>query len=230
MKNTVTIKQLPDSMKPYEKCEQYGVSALSDVELLSAIIRSGTINVKSTDVIADILQSNEGAGLMNLHTMSLKELQEFNGIGRVKAIQLKCVAELTKRMARQTKNVGECFDHPLIVAEYYMEHMRNLDRENLVVVMLDSKSRRKSDVTVSVGSVNSSVASTREIFCQALKCGAVRIILLHNHPSGDSSPSKEDLYVTQKVKEAGELICIPMVDHIIIGDNNYYSMKEAGYL
>lgn len=230
MTNYLTIKEMPDDMRPYERCEQYGPGALSDVELLSVIIRSGTKNERSTDVIARIMQCNNGAGLINLHRMSLTELREFNGIGRVKAIQLKCVAELTRRMTRQTRAVGEQFTNPELIACYYMEEMRNLDREHLVLVMLDGKSRRINDITLSIGSVNSSVASTRDIFYQALKNNAVSIVVLHNHPSGDPSPSREDRYVTQRIKEAGELMGIPLVDHIVIGDNCYYSMKENSYL
>lgn len=230
MNNNITIKELPDSMKPYERCEQYGAGVLTDAELLAVIIRSGTVKEKSYELIARILNCNEGAGLLNLHYLSLEELQNFKGIGKVKAIQLKCVAELTRRMSRITRNIRESFNSPELIAAYYMEDMRNLDRENVVVTMLDGKSKRLSEVIVSIGSVNSSFASVRDIYYQALKHGAVRIVLLHNHPSGDPTPSKEDLYVTERIKDAGELIGIPLVDHIIIGDNCYYSMKESGYL
>lgn len=230
MGKNVTVKELPDCLRPYERCEQYGAEVLTDAELLSVIIRSGTVNEKSTDVITRILNSNNSAGLINLHRMSLAELKQFKGIGRVKAIQLKCVAELTKRMTRITRALGDSFTTPEKIACYYMEELRNLDRENLIVVMLDGKSRRLSDIVISVGSVNYSVASSRDIFYQALRHNAVRIVLLHNHPSGDPTPSPEDRYVTERIKDGGELIGIPLVDHIIIGDNCYFSMKECGYM
>ncbi len=230
MNNNITVRDLPDNLKPYERCERFGAGVLTDAELLAVIIRSGTHNEKSYDVVAKILNSNDNAGLLNLHRMSINELMAFKGIGRVKAIQLKCVAELTKRMAHETRPVGESFTNPELIATYYMEDMRNLDRENLVIVMLDSKSRRQTDITLSIGSVNSSFASVRDIFHQALKHGAVRIVMLHNHPSGDPTPSREDMFVTEKVKDAGELIGIPLIDHIIIGDNCFFSMKQSGYL
>jgi DNA repair protein RadC len=230
MHNTITVKELPEELRPYERCEKYGPGVLSDAELLAVVIRSGTVNEKSYDLVARILKSNDNAGLLNLHCMSMSELMEFKGIGRVKAVQLKCVAELTKRMARATRNVGDSFTTPEEVAAYYMEDMRSLDREQLIVVMLDGRSRRLNEVVMSIGSVNSSFASVRDIFYQALKNAAVRIIVIHNHPSGDPTPSREDMCVTEKIKEAGDLIGIPMVDHIIIGDNCYYSMKENGYI
>lgn len=225
-----TVKDLPDLQRPYDKCERYGAEVLSDAELLSVIIRTGTVNSKSIDVSLQILKHNNYGGLFNLHNMTLHELREFNGIGRVKAIQLKCISELTKRMVRMTRTEGECFTTPDIIAKYYMEDLRHMERECLLVVMLDSKCRRVDDIIISSGTVNSSVASTRDIFCQALKHNAVKIILLHNHPSGDPSPSREDLYVTSRIKEAGEILDIPLLDHIIIGDNCYFSMKESGHV
>lgn len=225
-----TVKELPDTLKPYEKVESYGAEALSDAELLAVIIRNGSTKERSIDLAARILCHNEGAGLMNLHTMSLSDLKDFYGIGRVKAIQLKCVAELTKRMAKTCRKVGECFTSPEEIAAYYMEDMRNLEREILMLVMLDSKSRRIKDMVISSGTVNSSVVSSRDIFLQSLKYGAVNIILLHNHPSGDPTPSNEDYYVTEKIKEAGALIGISLLDHIIIGDNSYFSMRHSGHV
>lgn len=229
-KKGFTVKELPDSLKPYEKFESFGPGALSDAELLAVVIRSGTVNVRSIDLCENILCHNNGLGLSNLHTMTIKELTEIKGIGRVKAIQLKCIAELTKRMARHSRSQGMSFKDPESIAAYYMEDMRNLDRENIMLVMLDSKSRKIHDMIISTGSVNSSIASTRDIFYQALKYGAVNIILLHNHPSGDPVPSKEDFFVTEKVKDAGMIIGIGLLDHIIIGDNCFFSMRAEGRL
>ncbi len=225
-----TVKDLPDSLRPYEKFESYGPGSLSDAELLAVIIRSGTVNVRSIDLCENILCQNNGSGLTNLHSMTINELTAIKGIGRVKAIQLKCIAELTKRMAKHSRSYGMSFTEPESIASYYMEDMRNYDRENVLLVMLDSKSRRIHDMIVSTGSVNSSIASTRDIFYQALKYGAVSIILLHNHPSGDPVPSREDYIVTEKVKEAGHMIGISLLDHIIIGDNCYFSMRAQGIL
>ena len=224
-----TVKELPKTMRPYEKFEVLGPAALTDAELLAVIIRCGTVNVRSVQLAENILCHNNG-GLMNLHYLTEKELTKFSGIGKVKAIQLKCIAELTKRMAKSCRDTGESFQTPDYVAAYYMEDMRNLEREQLMILMLDSKSRKIHDMVISSGSVNSSIVSTRDIFYQSLKYGAVNIILLHNHPSGDPSPSREDIAVTKKVRDAGELIGIGLLDHIIIGDNCYFSMKQQSYL
>lgn len=225
-----TVKELPDTLKPYEKVESFGTEALSDAELLAVIIRNGSAKERSIDLAARILCHNDGAGLMNLHTMTLSELMDFHGIGRVKAIQLKCIAELTKRMAKTCRKMGNSFATPQEIAKYYMEDMRNLDREILMLVMLDSKSRKIKDMVISSGTVNSSLVSAREIFLQSLKYGAVHIILLHNHPSGDPSPSREDFQVTEMIKRAGDLIGITLLDHIIIGDNSFFSMNSSGHV
>lgn len=229
-KNNITVKDLPIEQRPYEKCALYGADRLTDAELLAVIIRSGSVDEQSTGLASRILCCNDGAGLMNLHTMSVSELKQFKGIGDVKAVQLKCIAELVKRMSKAKRAYGESFTSPEIVAFHYMESMRNLETEILKMVLLDSKSRLMKDVVISSGTVNSSVASSREIYHTALKHGAVKIILLHNHPSGDPEPSREDIFVTSKLKDAGDIIGIPLADHIIIGDNCYYSFKEAGYV
>lgn len=228
-KNKIKLKDLPANQRPYEKCELYGAESLSDAELLAVIIRSGSRNENSTALANRILCCNDGAGLLNLHMMSVCDLKELEGIGKVKAVQLKCIAELVKRMANLKKQYGQELSAPDIIASIYMEEMRNLEIEVLKMILLDSKTRLIKDVIISTGTVNSSVASAREIYYSALKNGAVKIILLHNHPSGDPSPSREDIFVTNKIKEAGDIIGIPLLDHIIIGDNCYYSMKEAGY-
>lgn len=229
-KNNITVKDLPMEQRPYEKCALYGADSLTDAELLAVIIRSGSVDEQSTGLANRILCCNGGAGLRNLHTMSVSELKQLKGIGDVKAVQLKCVSELVRRMSKSKRTYGERFPTPEAVASYYMESMRNLEIEVLKMALLDSKSRLMKDITISSGTVNSSVASAREIYYMALKHGAVSIILLHNHPSGDPEPSREDIFVTSKLADAGNIVGIPLIDHIIIGDNCYYSFKEAGYV
>ena len=226
----IRIKDLPVQQRPYEKCILYGEQSLTDAELLATIIRTGTVNEQSIDLADRILCCNDKAGLLNLHTMSIDELKMIKGIGNVKAVQLKCIAELVKRLMKTKKVHGESFTSPELVADYFMEDMRNLETECLKMVLLDSKSRLIKDITISTGTINSSVASSREIFVTALKHGAVNIILLHNHPSGDPVPSSDDIFVTLKIKDAGDIVGIKLIDHIIIGDNCYYSLKEAGHI
>lgn len=230
-KKYCTVKELPLTERPYEKCEHSGPGALSDAELLAVIIRTGSLNERAVDVAAGVLNySNTHTGLIGLNYLTLKELMLVKGIGRVKAIQLLCVAELTKRMAKATNEARLHFLNPQSVADYYMQDMRHLSMEKILLVMLDSKSKFLKDIIISSGTVSSSLLSPREIFLLALKYEAVNIILIHNHPSGDPTPSKEDINTTRRMKEAGNLIGIKLMDHIIIGDNKYISLGEQGYL
>lgn len=227
----LTIKELPESERPYEKFEQYGAEALSDAELLAVIIRTGTRRERCVELAGQVLvHSGNCQGLMGLYHMSLKELMQIRGIGRVKAIQLLCVAELSKRLHRASFQEGICFNHPQVIADYFMEDLRHQHREQVVLVLLDSKSRLIRSLTLSIGTVNSSMLAPREIFLEAVKSEAVSFILLHNHPSGDPAPSREDILITGRVQEAGSILGIPLVDHIIIGDRRYVSLKESGYL
>lgn len=229
MDDSITMKQLPVSEQPYEKCESYGAASLSDAELLAVILRTGTMNLRSTDVAIKILNHKAcEKGLCGLQYMTQKELMSIPGIGRVKAILLQCVIELSSRMAKACRMEGLTLTSPKSVADVYMQEMRFLTKEQTRVIFFDTKSRLLGQKVISVGCVNASIMSPREIYLAALQEGAVNIILLHNHPSGDPTPSKEDIMVTKRMKEAGNLIGISLLDHIIIGDNRYVSLKEQG--
>lgn len=227
----LTVKELPVSERPYEKCEQYGAQALSDAELLAVILKSGSKNIRSVDLAHHILNfSKTNKGLIGLNYMSMEDLTGIKGMGRVKAIQMLCLAEITKRMAKATHAEEFRLLSPEAVAQYYMQDMRHLTREQVKVVFIDSKSKVLTDQVMSMGSVNSSMVAPREIFLNALKHNATFIIMLHNHPSGDPTPSHEDIRSTKRIKEAGVLIGIQLMDHIIIGDNRYVSLKEKGII
>ena len=226
----LTIKELPESERPYEKCEKYGTQSLTDAELLAVIIRSGSKNERSIDLAHKILKMNSDNGLLGVHHFSINELKKIKGIGRVKAIQIKCVAELSNRIAKLQAIKKFNVNSPSSVATCYMEEMRHLSQEHLKIVMLDTKNNIIRDQVITKGTVNSSLITPREIFVQALKFEAVNIIVLHNHPSGDPSPSKEDIQITRRIKECGEMIGISMLDHIIIGDCKYISLKEKGII
>jgi DNA repair protein RadC len=226
-----TVKELPISERPYEKCEQYGPEVLSEAELLAVIIRTGSNKERSIDVASRVLNfNNTYPGLIGLNYMTLRDLISIHGIGRVKAIQLLCVAELSKRMAKATNQGGLQFISPESVANYYMQEMRHLTKEKIFLLMLDTKSKMIKDMEITSGTVNSCILSPREILLISLKYEAVNIIILHNHPSGDPTPSKEDIHSTKRLKEAGNLVGIKLMDHIIIGDNKYISLGEEGYL
>ena len=232
MKNKhLTLKELPISERPDEKALHQGVDSLSDGELLALIIRSGTYERRSTDVASDILDAHPiYKGLIGIHYLDYRSLCRIDGVGKVKALQILCISELTKRISRCNHNKRDSFHSPRIIASFFMEEMRTRDREQMIIILLDAKSRLLEYSPISTGTVNASLVQPREIFMYALKHNAVNIIMLHNHPSGDPSPSKQDLLVTKRVKEAGALVGIPLLDHIIIGDNQYISLNERGYV
>ena len=226
-----TIKELPVPERPYEKCMAMGPSSLSDAELLAVILRTGTKGQSALETARRILSLNPSMdGLLGLHHLSLNELKSVPGIGMVKAIQISCIGELSKRMTRKSIGKENLFISPDAVAAYFMEEMRHKEKEELRVVLLNTKGRMLHNAVVSIGTVNSSLISPREIFLEAFRFQAVSIILLHNHPSGDPEPSKEDILVTKRVYEAGSLLGISLTDHIIIGDNCFISLKERGIL
>ena len=227
METLGALKKIPMEERPYEKCMALGTEALSDAELLAVIVKCGTKGQSSIDLARKILQrSNYEKGILGLYHLTIQDLMKVKGIGKVKAIQIVCLVEFSKRIARKSAASSLQFASSKTVADYYMEDMRHCEKEKLIMIMLNTKCKFIADKLISVGTVNSSLISAREIFIDALKADAVHIILVHNHPSGDPSPSKEDILVTQRVKEAGRLIGVTLIDHIIIGDNCYVSLKE----
>lgn len=227
----LTLKELPISERPYEKCERYGVSSLSNAELLAVIIKSGSQGVRAIEVANCVLNfRKEKPGLTGLNYLSLEDLMTIRGIGRVKAIQLLCVTELTKRMAKEHYTEQTDFSSPKLIAEYYMQDMRYLECEQVMLLLLDTKCHKIKDFMISKGTVNAAMAEPREVYQKALQYGAVTIVLLHNHPSGDVTPSKADETLTRRLVEVGKLVGIPLVDHIIIGNNAYMSFRENGMI
>jgi DNA repair protein RadC len=225
MSEHMTIRELPDSEQPYEKFRHYGVTALSDAELLAVIIRTGTCGKKAIDVAMEFLNRGN-RNLLNIYTLPYEELVKIPGIGRVKAIQIKCIGELSRRISSCRYRNAVTLDNAGSVADYYMERMRHERQEKLVEVFFDAKCHLLYEKVLSIGSVDAAFVAPREIFIAALEAGAVQIILLHNHPSGVPAPSGQDDLATKRLIECGDLIGIPLADHIIIGDNSYYSYRE----
>jgi len=222
---------LPVDERPYEKCLKYGASSLSDAELLATILRTGAKGEKSIDLARNILQLSKSCnGILGIYHSSIEELMQIKGVGKVKAVQIKCVAELAKRFNKAVRGERLSFGEPKSVAGYYMEEFRHEECERLMLIMLDTKSRLIKDVILSMGTVNASLVSPRELFIEALRAGAVNIILLHNHPSGDCTPSREDIILTKQIRKCGNLLGIKLLDHIIIGDNIYMSFREERML
>ncbi len=225
-----TIKEKRKEERPYEKCMRLGTESLTDAELLAVIIRSGTNNRNSVELAEYILNRNGNSndGILGINHVSIQELMKIKGIGMVKAIQIKCVAELSRRIHRERYKIMPELCSPDGIANYYMEDLRHLETEHLYLIMLNTKHRLLGDFELSKGTVNSSVFSPREALIEALRMGAVYMVLMHNHPSGDPTPSREDMATTRRMCEAGNLIGIPLIDHIIIGDNRYISLKRMG--
>ena len=225
------MKSLPESERPYEKAVEYGVESLSDAELLAVILRTGTKDKSVRDLAEEILKLGNPSGLPGLLHHSLADYQEIRGIGSVKAIQLSCIGELSKRIWKSAKVTSELIcRNPTVIAEYFMEEMRHKEQEFLKMLILNTKNILMKDVDISKGTVNASLATPREIYIEALKYRGSSVILLHNHPSGDPSPSREDIKVTERLKEAGKLVGIDLLDHIIVGDGKFTSLKEKGYV
>ncbi|MBD5136901.1 MAG: DNA repair protein RadC [Lachnospiraceae bacterium] len=231
MNEISTIRDMKKEYRPYEKCLAYGAEALNEQELLAVIIRTGSKGESSIKLAERILSLSEGnKGILGLMHLSIEELMSVKGIGAVKAIQIKCIVELSRRISKANARTGLNLSDPASIADYYMEDLRHLEREQLILVMMNTKNRLIRDTVMTTGTVNASLVSTREVFVEALKCSAVYIVLVHNHPSGDPTPSREDIINTKQIKDAGNLIGITLLDHIIIGDNKYISLRQRGIL
>lgn len=224
----VRIKDLPVDLMPRERLVAVGSNALSNSELLALILRTGNQEENAVEMSARILASVGGwRGLVDL---SLAELEKIQGIGRAKACQMKALVEIGCRMAAAAPEARPTIRCPQDVADLVMEDMRYLDRENLRLLALNTKNQVLKVITVSVGSLNASPVHPREVFKEAIRCSSAAIILVHNHPSGDPTPSREDMEVTKRLAEGGKLLGIDVFDHVIIGDKKYVSLKEKGIL
>ena len=224
-----TMKEMPASEQPYEKCCLYGPQVLSDAELLAVIMRTGSAGQTSLDLAVQILKGFEHqGGLAALRTASEQELRQFPGVGMVKSVQLRCIGECSRRIAASRTRDAVRLNRPESIAAYFMEEMRHLDQEHLAAAFFNTKGGLIPWKMRTRGTVHQSLASPREIFLEALRERASGLVLLHNHPSGDPTPSDEDFCMTERIRDAGRLLDIPLLDHIIIGDGSYISFSEYG--
>ena len=222
------IKDLPEVERPYEKCLKYGANHLSDAELLSAILRTGTQGLSAYDLANNIIRSGASKNILSIMHLSKEELLRIKGVGNAKAVQILCIGELARRISLERASLDLKMNVPSSIANYYMEQMRHLDQEELMVIFVDSKCNMIKDKMISKGSINQSYVCNREILVEALKCDSVGIILLHNHPSGNPEPSSADIRSTRSLNKACGLIGLNLLDHIIIGDRCYTSFVETG--
>ncbi len=230
MNQSNTIKAIPEKERPYEKCEQKGSASLSDEELLAVLLRTGTRGENALALARRILYHAGGTGILGIHQFSMERLTAIKGIGKVKAIQISCISELAKRLSKASYQEALCFSEPGSIARYYMEDMRHEKQAVMKLLMLNTKARLIGETNISKGTVNASLITPRELFIEALQKNAVSIVLMHNHPSGDPTPSREDILITKRILDAGALIGIELLDHIIIGNNQYMSFREEALL
>ncbi|HEY3380097.1 MAG TPA: DNA repair protein RadC [Armatimonadota bacterium] len=222
------IRDLPVDERPRERLERYGAEALSVPELLAIILRVGNTRVSALQLAQQVV-SHFGS-LRNLASASVQEMSQINGIGLAKACQLKAAFELGKRLATSGDAARPVISSPLTAANLVMEDMRYLQQEHFRVIFLDTRHQVIALRDVSIGSLNASIVHPRETFKAAISHTAAAIILVHNHPSGDPTPSREDVDLTARMVEAGALIGIPVLDHLVIGDGRFISLQERGMM
>ena len=220
-----TIKDLPLSERPREKLTRYGGKALSNVELLAIVIRTGHKEETAIELAQKILYM-DSSGLANLMDVTMEQLMDIKGIGQCKAAQVLAVVELSKRLNSLEGQDKIRVNSPVVLVNLLMNKMRFLKKEHFKIAILDTKNQIISIENISIGTLNASIVHPRDVFNIAIKKNANSIILVHNHPSGDTSPSDEDINVTNRLVEAGKLLGIKVLDHLIIGDNRYLSFKE----
>ena len=220
------MKELPISERPYEKLEMYGENALSNAELIAIIIKSGTREETSVNIAQKVLslEKNGENNLRSLQNLSIKDFMSIRGIGKVKAIQLKALCELTKRMSKPLNTNQIQINSPKDVAELLTDEIRFEKREIVKAIILNSKNIVLKIVDVCLGGTNSAILKPKDVLQEAIKLGAPKIILTHNHPSGDPTPSKSDFEFTDRVLQASKIMGIELLDHIIIGDYGFESI------
>lgn len=223
---SMKMKELPILERPYEKLEMYGAHTLSNAELLAIIIKSGTKEESSISTAQKILsmKNKNSDSLRFMQDMSIEEFMKIKGIGKVKAIQLKAVCEIAKRMSRPINDTQIQITCPKDIADLLMDELRYEKRENVRVVILNSKNIVLKIVDICLGTDNYAILKPKDALLDAIKMGAPKIILVHNHPSGDVEPSKSDIDFTKRLKEASSIVGIELLDHIIIGDSKYESI------
>ncbi|MDW7740018.1 MAG: DNA repair protein RadC [Bacillota bacterium] len=226
--DSIMIKDLPFEERPREKLKQFGSGALSNAELLAILLRVGNRQESAVQLATRILA--QSGGLRSLPDLTLEDLQQNKGIGPDKAVMIKAALELGCRLATTPRESSGSITNPRQAADLFMEELRYKKKEYFKILLLNTKNHVLSREEISVGSLSASIVHPREIFNIPLRKSASSVILIHNHPSGDPSPSREDLEVTRRLVDAGNILGINVRDHIIIGDGCFFSFREKGLL
>jgi DNA repair protein RadC len=220
------MSDLPEGERPRERLKEIGATGLSQRELLAIVLRSGTERTGAL-AVADALLASFG-GLNGVARASLAELQAVHGVGPVKAIEIKAVLELGRRMALSAPDARPQVKTPADAAQFLMLHMGLLEQEEVRTLLLDTRNRVLGAPMIYRGSLNATGMRVGEVFREAIRANCASIIVAHNHPSGDPTPSAEDVQVTKALSQAGKLLDIDLLDHIVISHNRYVSLKERG--
>ncbi len=224
------VRDLPMEERPREKLLSCGARSLSNTELLAILLHSGTRSKSVIQVAQELLAAYRDNGLASIVNCSPGELADVDGIGPAKTATIMAAVELGLRLAQKPSSDRFIIRTPEDVAEYAMPRLRYEQKEHFAIMLLDTKNHVLSFPDISIGSLNASIVHPREVFRCAISNCASSIVLVHNHPSGDPTPSREDLQVTSRLVKAGQILDIEVLDHIIIGDNKYTSLKEQGML
>ena len=223
------IREMPAAERPRERLTRLGASALSAVELLALVIGSGSGGKSSLDLAQQVLARN-GGSLRRMASSPVASIRAINGVGPAKAVVLHAALELGRRLSAESRNSGEPISGPMDVYRLFAPRLEDLPVEEFHVAVLDTQHHLERDVTVTRGLLSASLVHPREVFREAIAERAASIILVHNHPSGDPTPSSDDRKVTSQLVAAGRLLDIPVHDHVIIGRGRYASFAESGLL
>ena len=223
-----SIKDWPEKERPRERLISLGPAGMSEAQLIAIILRTGGGGTSAIDLGMELL--DKFGSLKKIEQASITELCESKGLGKAKAAQIKAALELGRRMFFETTFKGPLLSNSSSVFSYFHPKFMDIKKEIFYCAMLDVKNRLINESKISEGSLTTSVVHPREAFKNAIKESAASVIFVHNHPSGDPTPSRDDILITEKLSEAGETVGIKMLDHIIIGDGKYTSMLEKGYL
>ena len=227
----IKMKEMPISERPYEKLKMYGAETLTNSELLAIIIKNGTKEKTALDLAKEVLKLNENQekdDLSFLQDVSIAEFMKIKGIGAIKAIQLLAVCELVKRINKPINKENIKIKDSKDVAKLLMNELKYEKREKVKLILLNSKNIVLKIKDISYGGTNFAMIEPKEILSEAIKLQAPKIILVHNHPSGDVTPSKADFNMTDRIYESAQILGIKLLDHIIIGDNKFESILEVG--
>ncbi len=222
------VKDLPKEERPRERLIRHGAERVSNSELIAILLRTGSQR-ESVLALADRLLAHFGS-LLGLSAAGYEELLQVNGIGPAKAAHIMAAFELAKRLADSRMELKDVVNSPRDAAQMVLRELSFADKEHFMIIMLNSKYRVIAKKVISIGHLNASLVHPREMFKEAIKRSSAAVILVHNHPSGDLTPSKEDLVTTERLQKVGELLGIDVLDHLIVGNNRYLSFREQGLL